>query len=129
MLEGLEVCDQGNRIFLRIEGPLHDALAQPPLPLAVATIENRAHADQRRCGDDEPGRLDEADPLEMIENRRVEFGHGLWSLLLVEKLLSALRGAIAVACCFVACRMVSLDANVFIAAKNLPQRHLGVLGA
>ena len=49
---------------------------QQPLALGVAPVEDRARAHQRRRGDDEARRPDEAEPLEVREDLRVELRPG-----------------------------------------------------
>ena len=73
--ECLEVRQPGFRLAARLEGPFLDALAQPPLAFGVLPVEDGAGAHQRRGGDDESARLDEADPLQVPEDLRVCPGH------------------------------------------------------
>ena len=63
--EDLEIVDHRLWLMLGPEGPLLDAFREQPLTVGVTTVEDRAGADQRRSGDDEPGRLHEAEPLEV----------------------------------------------------------------
>ncbi len=55
---------------------LVDARHEKPLALGVAPVEDGAGANQCRRGDHEARRLDEADPLEVREDVRVELRHG-----------------------------------------------------
>ena len=72
--ERLEVGDTDRSVVGDVA--LVDARAQQALPLDVAAVEDRAGAHERGRGDDEAGRLDEAEPLEVREDLRVELGHG-----------------------------------------------------
>ena len=65
-----------NGTFLGIEHALLDARAQEPLPFGIAPVEDRPRAHERRRGDHEARRPDEADPLEVRQDLRVELGHG-----------------------------------------------------
>jgi len=74
--EGSEVGEVRLGADLRIEGAFLDGRAQTALAVLVIAIEDRAGTDERRCGDDQAGRLEEADPLQMGEDLGGELGHG-----------------------------------------------------
>ncbi len=69
--EGAEVGKVEDRTFLGIEGPLLAAGLKELLPFAVAAVQNRIRVIERRGGDDEPRRLDEAEPFEVRLDVRV----------------------------------------------------------
>ena len=70
---GLGVRSAVGRITLAI---LHTS-AKQVLTLGVASVQYRPCLDERRCGDNESGRTDEADPLQVGRDLRVEPGHRL----------------------------------------------------
>ena len=60
-------------------GPLAHAAAQPRLPLPVVAGQHRTGTHERGGGDDEAGRLHEAEPAEVILDAGVPAGHQLVS--------------------------------------------------
>ena len=66
--EDLEIVDHRLGLTLGPEGPLVDALREQPLTGGVTAVEDRSAADQRRRGEDQAGRLHEAEPLEVRED-------------------------------------------------------------
>ncbi len=73
--EGAEVRQPGNLPLLRPEDALLDTAAQKILPRGVAAVEDRSGAHQRRRRHHQAGRLDEADPLEVVADGGVELRH------------------------------------------------------
>lgn len=73
--EGLEVGQPGDSSFFRVELALFEAGLEQGLSLGVATVEDGARAHQRRSGDHQTRRLDEAEPLQVREDGRIELRH------------------------------------------------------
>ena len=63
--------------FGRIASPVFQAPTEKLLAFGVSSIQQRPRLDERRGGDDQPGRADEADPLQVGGDLGVESGHGL----------------------------------------------------
>ena len=74
--EGAEVRQVRRRAFLDVEGAFLDARAQKSLPLCVASVEDRSGTNKDRRRDNEARWPDEAEPLEVRENLRIELRHG-----------------------------------------------------
>ena len=74
--EAAEIGQAGDRTFFRVERALFNARTQEPLAFAVAPVEDRPRANERRRGHDETDRSNEAEPFEMRDNFGVELGAG-----------------------------------------------------
>ena len=78
--EGAKVRQQGPRLRgapACIASPLLHAPAEKLLAFGIAPIQQRPRLDERRGGDNQPGRADETDPFQVGGDLGVESGHRL----------------------------------------------------